>query len=111
MKTLTIDNDNNISVFATQEEAATASTTPFDSFASQKELAELAAQWPADRLVATWNSLPGVTAVERFKDRKTAIGRIWKRIQGLGVPRPPLPQKATAAPKRPKGAPAKAKAT
>jgi hypothetical protein len=31
MKTFTIDNDNNISAFATPEEAA---ATPFDSFAS-----------------------------------------------------------------------------
>ena len=34
MKTFTIDTDNNISVFATQEDAA-ATTTPFDSFCSQ----------------------------------------------------------------------------
>ena len=62
MNTFTIDNDNNIAAFATQEEAA-ASTTPFDAFASEKELAELAADWPAERLLAIWNSLPGVTPV------------------------------------------------
>src|ERR1022692_969164 len=86
MKTFTIDNDNNISVFAIPEEAAAATATPFDSFASQQELADLAAQWPADRLLAVWNSLPGVTPVKKFTDRKTAIGRIWARIQGLGEP-------------------------
>jgi hypothetical protein len=86
MKTFTIDNDNNISAFATQEEAAAATATPFDSFASQQELADLAAQWPAERLLAVWNSLPGVTPVKKFTDRKTAIGRIWARIQGLGEP-------------------------
>jgi hypothetical protein len=42
MKTFTIDNDNQISVFASKKEAAAAST-PFDPFASQGELAELAA--------------------------------------------------------------------
>ena len=51
MKTFTIDPENSISVFATPDEAAAATTTPFDSFASQKQLAELAAGWPAERLV------------------------------------------------------------
>ena len=86
MKTFTIDNDNNISAFATQEEAAAATATPFDSFASQQELADLTAQWPGERLLAVWNSLPGVTPVKKFTDRKTAISRVWARIQGLGEP-------------------------
>ena len=119
MKTFTIDNDNNISVFATQEEAAAATATPFDSFASQQELADLAAQWPADRLLAVWNSLPGVTPVKKFTDRKTAISRIWARIQDLGEGEAAKPEPATA-PKAAhkakgraraaKGAPAKTKA-
>ena len=33
MKTFTIDTDNNISAFATPEEAAATTTTPFDTFA------------------------------------------------------------------------------
>jgi len=41
MTTFTIDNDNNITAFGSAEEAAAATTTPFDSFASQKELAKL----------------------------------------------------------------------
>src|SRR5689334_19467336 len=84
MKTFTIDTDNNISAFATQEEAAAAITTPFESFASQKELAALAAKWPAERLVAIWNSMAGVEAVKSFKNAKVAASRIWERIQGLG---------------------------
>ena len=60
MTTFTIDSDNTITAFGSAEEAAAASTTPFDSFASSKELAELVAGWPAERLVAIWNSLPGV---------------------------------------------------
>jgi len=123
MKTFTIDHENNISVFATPEEAAAASATPFDSFASQQELADLAAQWPADRLLAVWNSLPGVTTVKKFTDRKTAISRVWARIQGLGeaVPakaEPATERKATAGAKAAKrgaqsakGAPAKGKAS
>jgi hypothetical protein len=84
--TFTIDNENNISAFATPEEAAANAATPFDTFTSEQELAELATPWPAERLVAIWNSLPGVTPVKKFKDRKTAIGRIWARIQTLGAP-------------------------
>jgi hypothetical protein len=38
------------------------------------------AGWPAERLVAIWNSLPGVTPVKKFKDRTTAGTRIWKNI-------------------------------
>jgi hypothetical protein len=99
MKTFTIDNENNISVFASAEEAAAATTTPFDSFASEQELAELATGWPAERLVATWNSLPGVTPVKKFKDRKTAITRIWARVQGLGESAEPKPEQPAEKPK------------
>ena len=66
MTTFTIDAENNITAFATQAEAAAASTTPFDTFSSQKQLAELAGSWPAERLVEIWNSIPGVTAITRF---------------------------------------------
>jgi hypothetical protein len=82
--TFTIDAENNITAHATPEEAAAATTTPFDSFSSQKELAELAKAWPAERLVAIWNTLPGVAAVETFKSVQAATSRIWKQIQSLG---------------------------
>jgi hypothetical protein len=64
MTNFTIDSDNNITAFGSAEEAAAATTTPFDTFASQKELAALAAAWPAERLVAIWNSLPGVKTAQ-----------------------------------------------
>jgi hypothetical protein len=119
MKTFTIDNDNNISAFATAEEGVAATAAPFDTFAGQKELAELATAWPAERLVAVWNSLPGVEPVESFKSAKTAISRIWERIQGLGEPaqpeaepaKPKAHKKAKGGAQAAKGAPAKAKAT
>jgi hypothetical protein len=88
MKTFTIDADNNISVFTSKKEAAAASATPFDPFASQSELAELAAEWPMSRLVEIWNSIPGVTAVSKFTNRKVVTERIWKAIQGLGATAP-----------------------
>jgi hypothetical protein len=112
MKTFTIDAENNISAFATPEEAAATTATPFDTFASQKELAELAAAWPPERLVAIWNSLTGVKPVKSFKSAKVAAGRIWERIQSLGeTAKPKAEPKAKVGAQAAKGAPAKAKAT
>src|SRR5438876_9833517 len=51
------------------------------SFASERELQELASQGPMKRLVEIWNRLPGVEPVTRFTDRKTAIARIWRAVQ------------------------------
>ena len=119
MTTFTIDTENNITAHGTPEEAAAATTTPFDTFASQKELAALAAAWPEERLVAIWNSLPGVKPVKAFKSAKAAASRIWERIQGLGEPakseaepaKPKADKKAKGGAQAAKGAPAKAKAT
>jgi Protein of unknown function (DUF3489) len=109
MTTFTIDNENNITAHGTPEEAAAATATPLDSFSSQKELAELAAGWPAERLVAIWN---GVTPAKKFKDRTTAINRVWDRIQGLGeAAKPKEERKAKGGAQAAKGARAKAKAT
>jgi Protein of unknown function (DUF3489) len=112
MTTFTIDNDNNITAHGTPEEAAAATATPFDSFASQKELAGLVAGWPAERLVAIWNGLPGVEPVKKFKNSKIAASRIWERIQGLGeAAKPKEERKAKGGAPAAKGAPPKAKAT
>ena len=112
MKTFTIDEQNNITAFGTQEEAAATTTTPFDSFSNQKELTELIAGWPAERLVAIWNSLPGVKPVKSFKTTKVAAGRIWEQIQSLGeASKPKAERKAKAGAQAAKGAPAKGKAT
>src|SRR5882672_591133 len=86
MKTFTIDSDNNISAFATQEEAAAANPTQVDVFTSQHELAKLAAAWPTERLVAIWNGLPGVAPTKGFKSIKVAAAKTWERIQSLGEP-------------------------
>jgi hypothetical protein len=116
MTTFTIDTDNHITAHATPEEAATATSTPFDTFSSQPEFAELAKSWPAKRLVAIWNSLPGAPPIKKFQDRKVATSRIWERIQALAAPvQPPPAQLATPKAERQakrgtrvaKGAPAK----
>ena len=109
--TFTIDLDNRITAYGTPEEAAAATATPFDSFSSQQQLAELAKAWPAERLVAIWNGLPGVKPVQGFKGAKAAASRIWERIQGLGAPEQPAKPKAKGGARAAKGAPTKAKAT
>jgi hypothetical protein len=127
MTIFTIDNENSITAFATAEAAAAASTTPFDLFTDQKELAELIAAWPAERLIATYNSLPGVKPVKALKDPKTAAAKIWERVEKLGQmvaaepvaatpeAEPPAKPKASGKAKggaqAAKGAPSKGKAT
>ena len=84
MTTFTINEENEIVVFGSAEEAAAATATPFDSFTSQQEFGELTASWPKGRLVAIWNGLTGVTPVTKFRDGETAVKRIWERIERLG---------------------------
>ncbi len=83
MKTFTIENEtNNITIHATKLEAEMVSDA--ERFSNEAALAKLAANWPTARLVEIWNSLPGETPVRKFKDRATAVSRIWKAIQRLG---------------------------
>lgn len=74
MQTFTIDNENDITAHGTPENAAAAMTTPFDSIAGKKELAELAKARPADRVVAISNSLPGEGRTEGQGWRTAAKG-------------------------------------
>jgi hypothetical protein len=88
MKTFTIDENNNITVFATQAETNGVAGL---AFSSQKELAKLTAEWPVGRFVEIWNGFAGVAPfgelkpVRKFVDRKTAVGRIWQAIQRLSA--------------------------
>ncbi len=84
MITFTIDADDNITAFPTPDQAEAAVRSGAQSFASQQELTQLAAGWQDEKLVAIWNSLPGVAAIKKFRNRNAGIGRIWARIQGLG---------------------------
>jgi hypothetical protein len=111
MKTFTIENEtNNIMVHGSAKEADAAPNT--ERFSNETALAKLAANWPAARLVEIWNSLPGETPVKKFKDRATAVSRIWKAIQNLdetapvpeepaAQPEEPLAQQETAVPESP----------
>jgi hypothetical protein len=78
MRTFTIDNQDNITAFAS---ASDAGADP--RFSTPAELLKLASSWPTSRLVEIWNCLTGVAPVRRFTDRKTAVSRIWKAIQRL----------------------------
>jgi hypothetical protein len=94
MTTFTIENESdNIMLHNSAAEAVTGA----ERFSSVEELAELAANWPTARLIDIWNSLPSVTPVTKFKDKKTAVNRIWNAIQTLGadVASEPTPETET----------------
>src|SRR5207245_10673669 len=84
MKTYTIDTENSITAHATKPEAGEG-----ESFGSQQELASLVAEWPTDRLVEVWNGIAGLTPGKKFRDRKSAVGRIGKPIQRADGGSPP----------------------
>ena len=118
MRLFAIDNDNTITAFPAAEQIPEGQ----EHFATEKELAKLAANWPADRLVQVWNSFAGVAGfggdlkpIKKFTDRKSAVARIWKAIQKLDAPAAPetlaATETATTAPKAAKGAPKKTNAT
>jgi hypothetical protein len=98
MKNFTIENEtNNITIHGSVKEAEAVPNS--ERFGTEAALAKLAANWPAARLVEIWNSLPGETPVKKFKDRATAVSRIWKAIQRLGETAPaeaPAPVPETA---------------
>jgi hypothetical protein len=51
------------------------------TFATAQELHQIGSEWPIKRLIAIWNGLPGVQAVQKFENRRIAIARIWRAIQ------------------------------
>src|SRR5579872_2518858 len=82
MKNFTIENEtNSINVHGSVKEAEAVPHS--ERFGSEAALAKLATDWPAARLVEIWNSLPGEAQVKKFKDRATAVSRIWKAVQTL----------------------------
>jgi hypothetical protein len=93
VKNFTIENEtNNITIHSSAKEAEAVPNS--ERFTSEAALAKLAADWPAARLVEIWNSLPGETPVRKFKDRATAVSRIWKAIQSLGQTAPATEERA-----------------
>jgi hypothetical protein len=70
MSTFVIDAENSITALGSPEQAQGG-----DVFHTEQELAQLAATWPAARLVEVWNGIPGLMPVKKFRDRSTAISR------------------------------------
>ena len=85
MATFTIDSENNI----TAHVEVPAGGENLQSFATEKELAKLIAEWPASRLIDAWNSFAGVAPfddlkpIKKFTSRKIAVARIWEAVQRL----------------------------
>ena len=80
MTIFTIDSENNI---AAHGSASAVTDKGSEQFTSEKELAQLAADWPGSRLVDIWNRIPGLTPVKRFTNRAVATARIWRAVESL----------------------------
>jgi len=105
MATFTIDSENNIIAHAGNP----ASADPQQLFATEKELAKLAADWPGARLIEVWNSFAGVAPfddlqpVKKFTNRPTAVRRIWQAIARLSpavAPADDKPEKVAGKPQK-----------
>jgi hypothetical protein len=64
MKTFTVDHENQIHIAAGPANAPDSAGAKVEHFGCEAELAGLASNWPAARLIAIWNGLPGVVPVE-----------------------------------------------
>src|SRR5450759_4645724 len=111
MATFTINDDNNITVFASAEEAAQAGDATAIQFDSQAAFARVSADWPLSRFVEIWNSISGNRQVSKFADRKKAVARIWAAIQPIAEravaseePKPAKPAKGAKPAKKTTGA-------
>jgi hypothetical protein len=90
MKRFNIGPNNEVTAVSGEEKEAEGGTL----FHSEQELRERTSEWPAARLIEIWNGLAGVARVRKFKDRATAISRIWKQIQTLEAAAPKPVRKA-----------------
>ena len=80
MTIFTIDSENHIAAHGSASEITDKGS---EQFTNEKELAQLAADWPGSRLVDIWNRIPGLTPVKRFTNRAVATARIWRAVQSL----------------------------
>jgi Protein of unknown function (DUF3489) len=77
-------------------------------------MAKLTAEWPASRLLDTWNSFAGVAPfedlkpVKKFRDRKAAVARIWTAVERLSPDLAPLATSVAMERTRSKKSPTKA---
>src|ERR1051325_5345893 len=114
MTNFVIDADNNITAFASSQEAIQAAADGGIHFHSTGAFAKATTEWAIERFVEIWNSIPGQKEVTAFKSRKQAVSRIWKVIQPLAKNVESVPEakaKAGSKPAKAAKAPKKAKAT
>src|ERR1700683_966271 len=81
MKHFTIDAENNITLHPSRKEAQ--SRVAELAFSTEEQFADAIGN-DSKRLIEIWNSLPGVTPVKKFTNRKIATERIWRAVQNLG---------------------------
>jgi hypothetical protein len=85
-----IDADSNLAVHPDKDAAIKEAGAAGAAFATEAELSEATALWPASHLVDVWNGFAGappfaeLKEVKRFTDRKSAVTRIWTVAQRLG---------------------------
>jgi len=90
MPTYSIDTENSLAVHPDKDAAIKEAGAAGAAFATEAELSEATALWPASRLVDIWNSFAGappfaeLKEVKRFTDRKSAVTRIWNAAHRLG---------------------------
>jgi hypothetical protein len=84
MHVFIVDAKNQVKVHAAER---TSLSKGGNTFVSSEGLATLTAHWPGTRLVEIWNKLPNVKEVRKFRDRRTAIQRIWHAVQDSKSPR------------------------
>ena len=90
MPTYSIDTENNLAVHPDKDAAIKEAGANGTAFATEEQLSDATALWPASRLVDVWNGFAGASPfaelkeVKRFTDRKSAVTRIWTAAQRLG---------------------------
>ena len=85
-----LDTENSLAVHPDRDAAIKEAGPTGAAFATEAQLSEATALWPASRLVDVWNGFAGappfaeLKEVKRFTDRKSAATRIWNAAQRLG---------------------------
>lgn len=107
--TFTINAENTIAAFPTPDHAEASIGAGAQAFSSEKEFGKITAEWPINRFVEIWNGFAGTPGfdklkeVKKFKDRQTAVDRIWRAIEVLApaTDASPAPEAAPVAPEQP----------
>jgi hypothetical protein len=85
MKTFVIDKVDRVHPYSS---IAVARRAPGEVvFTTRKEFEAAIKVWPAARLLAIWNQLPGAKPVGKFRDRRTALRRIWLALEEIQLGR------------------------